>query len=209
MVDYFWDSYAVIELINGNPNYARFLEEPVIITLFNLAEIYWFAINEYDENAAEDIYEKYRLCIVDIDDETLRDAIKEIKAITKSEDPNNWKWGKYHTLTFENLFSKALPVLSPFTNVGPVQVGGDRDTVSAFGTNNNLKVVWGPSARVIFDLKDLNKSYVQLPLGTSAQIGSPYYKDQAKDWFENNYEPFVYDEALITNNSKETLVLKP
>ncbi|OGI10415.1 MAG: hypothetical protein A3I68_01725 [Candidatus Melainabacteria bacterium RIFCSPLOWO2_02_FULL_35_15] len=137
------------------------------------------------------------------------DAIKEIKAFTRTDDPSKWLWGKYHTLTIEHPFSKGLPVLSPLTNAGPIKVGGDRDTISAFGTNNNLKVVWGPSARVAIDLKDLNNAHVQIPLGTSSQPGSPYYRDQTKGWIENNDVPFVYDDELITSSAKESLILKP
>ncbi len=140
---------------------------------------------------------------------SLADAIKEIKGITKTDDPSKWQWGKYHTLTIEHPFSKSLPILSPLTNAGPINVGGDRDTISAFGTNNNLKVVWGPSARVVIDLKDLNKAHIQIPLGTSAQLGSPYYRDQTKGWINNNDVPFVYDEGLAIKSSRESLVLKP
>ncbi len=140
---------------------------------------------------------------------SLSDAIKEIKALTKTDNPANWSWGKYHTLTIEHPFSKGLAILSPLTNAGPTSVGGDRDTISAFGTNNNLKVVWGPSARVVIDLKDLNKAHVQIPLGTSAQLGSPYYRDQTKGWIENNDVSFVYDDAVITKSARESLVLKP
>ncbi|MBI2996669.1 MAG: penicillin acylase family protein [Candidatus Melainabacteria bacterium] len=138
---------------------------------------------------------------------SLQDAVKEIKLITKTSDPTKWRWGKYHVLTIEHPFSKALPILSLFINSGPMNVGGDRDTVSAFGTNNNLKVVWGPSARVVIDLKDFNNARVQIPLGTSAQFGSPYYRDQTKGWIENNDEPFVYDDELIKKSAKEILVV--
>lgn len=139
---------------------------------------------------------------------SLEDAVREIKQITKTNDPLKWQWGKYHTLTLEHLFSKSFPIISPLINPPTLKVGGDRDTISAFGTNNNLKVVWGPSARVVIDLKDLNKAYVQLPLGTSAQLGSPYYKDQLKGWVENSDEPFVYDEGVVKSDTKETLVLR-
>ena len=137
------------------------------------------------------------------------DAIKEIKTLTKTDDPEKWAWGKYHVLTIEHPFSKGLALLSPLTNAGPISVGGDRDTISAFGTNNNLKAVWGPSARVVIDLKDLNNAHVQIPLGTSAQLGSLYYRDQTKGWIENNDVPFVYDDGLVTKSAKESLVLKP
>lgn len=140
---------------------------------------------------------------------SLSDAIKEIKEITHSEDPKSWTWGRYHTLTFEHPFSKVIPPFSPFTNIGPIRLGGDRDTISAFGTNSNLKVVWGPSARVVIDLKDLNSAQFQIPLGNSAEVGSPYYSDQNKSWLNNSGIPFVYDEDLIVKTRKRTLILSP
>lgn len=140
---------------------------------------------------------------------SLSDAMKDIKEITHNEDPKSWRWGKYHTLTFEHPFSKVIPPFSPFTNIGPIKVGGDRDTISAFGTNSNLKVVWGPSARVVIDLKDLNSAQFQIPLGNSAEVGSPYYSDQNKSWLTNSGIPFVYDEDLIVKTRRRTLVISP
>ena len=140
---------------------------------------------------------------------SLEDAVREIKQITKTDDPSKWIWGNYHTLTIEHPFSKVLPFLSPVTNVGPLKVGGDRDTISAFGTNNNLKVVWGPSARVVIDLNNPDSAHFQLPLGTSAQFGSRYYKDQTKDWLENTGDPFSFIENTIIKNKKDILVLNP
>jgi penicillin amidase len=140
---------------------------------------------------------------------SLEEAINEVKKITKTNDPLKWQWGKYHKLTFEHPFSKALPILGPILNVGPIEVGGDKDTISAFGTNNNLKAIWGPSARVVIDLKNLNDAHVQIPLGTSSQIGSSYFKDQTTGWLENKDIPFVYDESKVIRSAKDLLVLKP
>ena len=57
MVKYFFDSYAVVEIIKGNPNYGRYTREVVSLTLFNLAEIYWSSLNDLGDNEAEEIYE--------------------------------------------------------------------------------------------------------------------------------------------------------
>ncbi len=76
MVGYFWDSYAVAELISGNKNYAKYADEPVVITLFNLAEIYWFALNEYGEEKADNIYDKFKNSVVEISDDIFKGAIK-------------------------------------------------------------------------------------------------------------------------------------
>lgn len=38
---YFFDSYAIIELLRGNAAYARFAEEPISTSLLNLGEVYY------------------------------------------------------------------------------------------------------------------------------------------------------------------------
>ncbi len=76
MVSYFFDTYAVVELISGNPNYAVFVNEPVILTMFNLVEIYWVALREYSEEDAEQIYEKYSQSVIELEDGILKEAIK-------------------------------------------------------------------------------------------------------------------------------------
>ncbi len=75
-IRYFFDTYAIIELIEGNPEYAKYLEEPATITIFNLAEIYWICINKLGESEAEKIYKEYREAVDEISDEILKEAIK-------------------------------------------------------------------------------------------------------------------------------------
>lgn len=76
MVDYFFDSYAVIELIKGNPNYTKYTMCNVNITIFNLTEIYWSALNDLGEEKAEEIYNKFRECIMELSDHIIKEAIK-------------------------------------------------------------------------------------------------------------------------------------
>ena len=75
-IKYFFDTYAIAEIINGDSNYARFSLEPVIITIFNLAEVYWISINHYSEQEADEIYLRYSGCVVDISEDVLKEAIK-------------------------------------------------------------------------------------------------------------------------------------
>ena len=84
---YFWDTYAVVEFIAGNPNFARFSQEPAIITIFNLAEVFWISLREYDEKQAVEIYNKYKQCVVEVevDDETFKEAIKFRKKVCKNK----------------------------------------------------------------------------------------------------------------------------
>jgi len=85
LIKYFWDTYAVVEFISGNPKFARFSQEPVVITIFNLAEIFWVGLREYEEKEAEEIYESYKQCVVDVDDEVIKEAIKFRKKVYKKK----------------------------------------------------------------------------------------------------------------------------
>ena len=76
MVRYFFDSYAVIEMIDGNPNYAKYAQMPIVITLFNLAEIYSFCLREYGESRCNKTFAFLKPCVVEVDDETLKQAMK-------------------------------------------------------------------------------------------------------------------------------------
>ncbi len=82
---YFFDSYAIIELIYGSPAYAKFINEPVTITIFNLAEIYWSAILNLEEKKADDLYNKYSSCVVEVSDDVLKEAMKFRKKYKKND----------------------------------------------------------------------------------------------------------------------------
>lgn len=84
-VSYFFDSYAIAELIHGNPNYKDFADKPVTITIFNLAEIYFIAIKNYDDEKADEIYEEYSKFIVEIPEEVLKEAVKFKKQNSKKK----------------------------------------------------------------------------------------------------------------------------
>ena len=79
--DYFFDTYALIEILKDNINYLPFKEKSVTITLFNLAELFYYVLTNHTKEA-ETIYSEYRSAVVDIDDETLKEAValrKELK----------------------------------------------------------------------------------------------------------------------------------
>lgn len=81
---YFWDSYAIIELEKGNPNYEKYSNEPVFITIFNLAEIYWSILNELNEKEADIIYDKYSEALVEVSEGILKEAMKFRKKYKKA-----------------------------------------------------------------------------------------------------------------------------
>lgn len=76
MVKYFFDSYAIIEIVKGNPSYACFSNELVTITIFNLVEIYWSFLLDYDEKKAKQLYTMFKDCTTNFDDSVIYEAIK-------------------------------------------------------------------------------------------------------------------------------------
>lgn len=82
---YFFDSYAIIEIIKENQNYFSYTSEDTTLTIFNLAEIYWSALLDYTEEKANVIFETYKKAVVEIDDSTLKEAMKFRKEHKKQD----------------------------------------------------------------------------------------------------------------------------
>ena len=47
MVNYYFDTYAIIELLKRNPAYEEYNQYPLITTLLNKIELHWWALNAY------------------------------------------------------------------------------------------------------------------------------------------------------------------
>jgi len=75
-LEYFFDTYAIIEILGQNPSYEKYKEEIATISIFNLAEIYRSALGNFDDKELDEIYNKYKKAVVDIDDETIKEAMK-------------------------------------------------------------------------------------------------------------------------------------
>lgn len=76
MVNYFFDTYALIELTKNNPNYAAFLEEPVTTTRFNLAELFYIILAELGAGRAKAEFQKFRDFEAEVPDGILFEAMK-------------------------------------------------------------------------------------------------------------------------------------
>lgn len=72
-------------MICGNQNYISYKDSAVTLTIFNLAEIYWHALLEYTHEEAEEIYATYKVAVVEIDDNTLKEAVKFRKQHKKQD----------------------------------------------------------------------------------------------------------------------------
>ena len=54
-MEYFFDSYAIIEIINGKGSYSGFKDTTVITTVMNLAEVYYALLRSNGKEEANKI----------------------------------------------------------------------------------------------------------------------------------------------------------
>ncbi len=80
---YFFDSYALIEILKGNQNYAPFLNCFVITTKINLFEVYYHFLRENNDARAKEFLAAYYPVVIDFDQETIEEA-----ALFKRENKN-------------------------------------------------------------------------------------------------------------------------
>jgi predicted nucleic acid-binding protein len=73
---YFFDTYAMIEIYYGNPNYKCHLDDGVITTKLNLMEVYYHMLREHGEKVANKYYDANLHYAVDILDSDIKDAMK-------------------------------------------------------------------------------------------------------------------------------------
>lgn len=71
---YFFDSYAIMEILKGNTNYNLYLNSKIILTKLNLFEIYSNVLRDSGKEDAEKIFDKYKSHTVDYDDSVIKEA---------------------------------------------------------------------------------------------------------------------------------------
>ena len=72
---YFFDTYALYEIISGNKIYEKYKELPIILSVLNVAELYWNLLKEKDKKAANEQIEKLDFEILDINYKLIIDAV--------------------------------------------------------------------------------------------------------------------------------------
>lgn len=58
-MNYFLDTYALIEIAEGSPKYEKYLESDAVTLKNNLAELFYFLLKKYDEKTANFFLEKF------------------------------------------------------------------------------------------------------------------------------------------------------
>jgi predicted nucleic acid-binding protein len=83
-VSYFFDSYAVIEIIEDNPKYLALLDNVgFAISLWNLLEVHQMLLRQYGPVFADHTFDSLRDFLIEIPDDVIKEASKMRYAMKK------------------------------------------------------------------------------------------------------------------------------
>jgi len=71
---FFFDTYALFELIHGSKNYANYRNARIITTKLNLMELHYRILSVYGDNYAEKAYQKFLSFVIEIPNEAIKKA---------------------------------------------------------------------------------------------------------------------------------------
>ena len=75
-MQYFLDTYAIIEIASGNENYKDYVldKEQAICTIFNLMEAHFYFMKNFGKKRADEIYDLLKPLVIDASDSLIKDA---------------------------------------------------------------------------------------------------------------------------------------
>lgn len=76
MVEYFFDTYAIIEILENNPNFEKFSMSLITTFHMNLVETYMHFFRKYNEETAKSIFYSIKNSEISVEDEVVFEAIK-------------------------------------------------------------------------------------------------------------------------------------
>ncbi len=130
---------------------------------------------------------------------------------TLGKSPNDWGWGRAHTLTHVHPLA-GKSALGGLFNVGPFDAPGGREVPNNLATSIGpapWAVSYGPSTRRVIDFADASQARGINPLGQSGVLFDRHYKDQAAAYIVGGYMQQFLSEADVAPNTRSTLTLKP
>ncbi len=71
---HFFDTYAIIEILEGNPDYSKFIGLPFVLTKLNLIEIHYHFLKKVGLAEADLIMQRHTSVVIDFDEEIIRQA---------------------------------------------------------------------------------------------------------------------------------------
>lgn len=81
---YFFDTYALIEIVKGNANYVKFKYAKVVLSILNLAEFHYKILKDFNSKLADELVSEYESSLIEIDVLTIKEA-NEFRLLNKSK----------------------------------------------------------------------------------------------------------------------------
>ena len=72
---YYFDTYAFIEIIKGNPAYSKFIKTDLVTTKLNLMEVYYWLLNNFGRQTADTFYDETVEYAAEIQDGIIKEAM--------------------------------------------------------------------------------------------------------------------------------------
>ena len=72
---YFFDTYAVFELIKANKGYEKYKDYPLKVCVLNIAELYWGLLKDVGKKEADEWLKKFKFDILPMDYELIISAV--------------------------------------------------------------------------------------------------------------------------------------
>jgi penicillin amidase len=131
-----------------------------------------------------------------------------------SSTPDDWRWGRIHTVSFVSLFSAAgvdLFDVGPFANDGgffTVDVANPTGRAGDFEDTFNHPN--GPSLRLVMEASDTGiDAWFQLPGGQDHHEDSQFYGSLIDEWLNNTPTELLYDRDAVDADAVETIEVNP
>jgi penicillin G amidase len=122
-------------------------------------------------------------------------------------DLSTWQQGKAFPVDLEHPIFSRSAVLKGMIGVpigtGPQPQSGDTTTVKDVGH------IFGPSERFTADLSDPDRATLNIVLGQSDNVSSPWFMDQFPDWLRGTTYPLPFTPAAAHATTTHTLILTP
>jgi penicillin amidase len=129
---------------------------------------------------------------------------------TGGRDFSTWRWGTFSRVDIQHPifggvpYMNRIPGLKELVGPGNLPQSGDGSlTVKAAGKT------FGASERMTTDFSDLDASNLNIVMGESGQVFSPYYADQWKAWYGGTSFTLPYSAAKVDAAAVHKLLLRP
>ncbi len=101
---YFFDTYAIIELLEGNPAYKPYLKKPFVLTKLNLIELHYHFLKKVDALEAHRVMMRHSPVVVDFDEEVINQAnilrLQHKRRDLSTTDCVGYAYAKLHAIPF-------------------------------------------------------------------------------------------------------------